>query len=325
MEIMLLQLGFKSTYFVQGRYSIADLYKPNERCGIYVLHFANGQYYVGLAVDVVRRFNQHRQHHTDIERISFKRVKESNLSDEEKNVIYHLEDFGAKLRNIQLVSIVEGETDLSLVISEEAQRQFFTELNFNSFEGSKLEIAAQREKYSKHFKAFEKLPYAQSVIQAWQTYVKIGIPFPLKTEYTFWSLTLPSGNSLSRMNINWQEVSSFYFRKDDYWATFHMSYNPLAAVFGDDLAQLFDKYPDLYCIFDQNNLPHFYQPGGQDQIGLEMPGTFFHEFIQIEAVQKAIRTFNLRLMRKGPTIYNRYHSFDLSETVLEFARPPLKD
>jgi hypothetical protein len=51
MEDLLRELGFKSTYFVQGGYSIADLYKPDERCGIYVLHFANGQYYVGLAVE----------------------------------------------------------------------------------------------------------------------------------------------------------------------------------------------------------------------------------------------------------------------------------
>ena len=48
-------LGFGTYAFVRDRISVADLFKPNRRCGLYALHFANADGYVGMSIDVVRR------------------------------------------------------------------------------------------------------------------------------------------------------------------------------------------------------------------------------------------------------------------------------
>jgi hypothetical protein len=64
---VLKELGFSRVSHVQGGASIADLFKPHERCGIYVLHFTNGEFYAGQAVDVTRRYVQHRETHKDIQ------------------------------------------------------------------------------------------------------------------------------------------------------------------------------------------------------------------------------------------------------------------
>ena len=88
-------------------------------------------------------------------------------------------------------------------------------------------------------------------------------------------------------------------------------------AFGRYLDKLFDQFQDLELMVDENNASHTYAPGGQDQIAFVISSTNFFDFIEIEAVQKAIRLFNLRLMRKGATIYNRYHSFDLSRVIFE--------
>lgn len=318
MEKLLEELAFEKSEFVEGRYSVADLFKPKERCGIYVLHFKNGQFYVGLATDLVRRYNQHRKNHLDIERISFKKIIKEKLSEEEKLIVQTLQSEGFGLRNIQLVSIVEGETDFDLLMSVEQQEEFISNLTFSNMEGNKFEIEEQRIKYTNNFLILSKLPYFEKFIQAIKAYVQIGIPIPKKSEYSFWCVSVPSSNSkLSRININWQEVSTYVFEKDDFYVTFHMAYSPLVAEFGEELDGLFEQFEDLEIMVNDKDEVHTYEPGGQDQVSFVIPSSIFHNFIAINAVQKAIKTFNLRLMRKGATIYNRYHSFDLSRRILE--------
>jgi hypothetical protein len=318
MEKLLKELKFTKTELVEGRYSVADLFKPKERCGIYVLHFKNGQFYVGLATDFVRRYNQHRKNHLDIEYVSFKKVKKERLPEEEKLIVQTLQSEGFSLRNIQLVSIIEGETDFDLLMPVEQQEEFVSDLTFNNMEGDKFEIEEQRIKYTKNFLILSKLPYFDEFIQAIRAYVHIGIPIPKKSEYSFWCVSVPSGSpKLSRINVNWQEVSTFVFEKNDFYVTFHMAYSPLAAEFGEELDGLFEQFADLEIFLDDKDEIHTYEPGGQDQISFVIPSSIFHRFIALDAIKIAIKTFNLRLMRKGATIYNRYHSFDLSRKILE--------
>ena len=84
---MLKEMGFAPPKHVQGRASIADLFKPYERCGLYILHFANAEIYAGQALDVTRRYVQHRKVHSDIEEISFKQVDKDRLNDEERTLM----------------------------------------------------------------------------------------------------------------------------------------------------------------------------------------------------------------------------------------------
>ncbi len=318
MEKLLQELGFAKPELVMGRYSVADLFKPKNRCGIYVLHFENGQFYVGLATDFVRRYNQHRKNHLDIGRVSFKRVKRERLTKEEKTIVQTLQSEGFSLRNIQLVSVIEGETDLDLLMTVEEQEQFTSDLTFNNMEGDKFEIEEQRIKYTNNYNILSKLSYFDRFINTIQAYVKIGIPIPKKTEYSFWCVSAPSGSpKLSRININWQEVSTFVFEKDDFYITFHLAYTPLADEYGDALDGLFEQFEDLKIMLNDKEEVHTYEPGGQDQISFIIPSSIFHDFIALDAVQRAIRIFNVRLMRKGVTIYNRYHSFDLSRKIFQ--------
>lgn len=318
MEELLEELEFAKPELVEGRYSVADLFKPKERCGVYVLHFKNGQFYVGLATDFVRRYNQHRKNHLDIERVSFKKIKKERLTEEEKLIVQTLQSEGFSLRNIQLVSIVEGETDFDLLMSVEQQEEFISDLAFKNMEGDKFEIEEQRIKYTNNFLILSKLPYFEKFIQAIKAYVMIGIPIPKKSEYSFWCVSAPSSSTkLSRININWQEVSTFVFEKDDFYVTFHMAYSPLITEFGKELDGLFDQFEDLEIMVNEKDEVHTYEPGGQDQVSFVIPSSIFHNFIALDSVQRAIKTFNLRLMRKGATIYNRYHSFDLSRRILE--------
>ena len=70
---------FPEFIWVDCRSTVADLFKPEKRCGIYILGFRNNQFYVGQAVDVVRRFVQHTKVHDDIQEISFKTFPKTEL------------------------------------------------------------------------------------------------------------------------------------------------------------------------------------------------------------------------------------------------------
>ena len=99
---LLEKLGFPASRYVRGRASVADMFRQGKRCGIYLLHCSNAEYYAGQATDVTRRYVQHRKTHADIERISFKRVRRDRLDIEERRVIWALEEAGIYLRNIAM-------------------------------------------------------------------------------------------------------------------------------------------------------------------------------------------------------------------------------
>ncbi|MBL8154086.1 MAG: hypothetical protein JNM70_07875, partial [Anaerolineae bacterium] len=103
----LAELGFNAPKIVEGRTSVAELF-GKRRCGVYVLHFANGEHYVGKSVNVVRRYMEHRHFFRDIHALSFKPVARENAVSEEKTVTHDLEIHGTRLRNKENVTYSYG-------------------------------------------------------------------------------------------------------------------------------------------------------------------------------------------------------------------------
>jgi len=158
---VLKEMGFSPTSYVHGRASIADLFKPGEPCGLYVLHFADGEIYAGQALDVTRRYVQHRKVHTDIEKISFRQVDEDRLNDEERALIGELEQNGHRLRNIIFTSIPKGESDFDLVMPSEEQEQWLGDLGYAGEVGERLIDPELRRRYRRRFQRFLKMPRAE--------------------------------------------------------------------------------------------------------------------------------------------------------------------
>ena len=147
-EETLANLGFDEATCVKGRASVADLFKRSARYGIYVLHFSRDEYYAGKAIDVTRRYVQHRKVHTDIERISFKCVPESRLKEEEPHIISTLEASGFWLRSIQFTRFPVGASDLDTVIPPEEQDRWLADLDYQDLGGSRATNGDLRRKYT---------------------------------------------------------------------------------------------------------------------------------------------------------------------------------
>ncbi len=324
---------FETTHHVEGRASIADLFKLGQRCGIYVLQFADGMVYCGQSKDVVRRYAQHRKIHTDIVHLSFKRVRPEQLDSEEGRGIKALEAAGFSLRNISLVSIVHGSTDFDDVMSPDLQEQWAKDVQWVDRDGDRVRDPDLRSRYSRKFHKFLALPYAEDVIRVQRAYVQKTIPAFLRGEVSFWATSvLPPGQPgelvYSRINIHWQEVFTAFVLVDqpriiglfdkirgcnteDISFSFHLCRSKIEEVCGTTRG-LRGRYRFLEVS------DHRYKPGGQDQFKLTSYGAGNTlRLLNDPSILAAMRVFNLRLMRKGACNFGRNHCLDLADRLVD--------
>jgi hypothetical protein len=312
------KLQFTKNYYVEGRASIADLFVPKRRCGIYLLHFSNGEYYVGQAIDVTRRYVQHSKIHDDIQRISFKEIKKEKLNEVERETIKELESKKIPIRNISLTSIPKGESDFDLIMPLNHQEKWLSDLSFLDTTGKRPVAEEQRRKYQKKFKGFENKPYSQQSIIVLSEYVKAAIPAIKRGELSFWCCScLPSYSYnpkikvYSRINVYWQEVFTVYSFNKGLLFSWHLARSPLEAKWGRSLLGLRIRYPKIRIFED------FYPSGGTDQLTIQIKG---HEsalkILHNKTILSGIRLFNLRLMKKGACNSSRYHCFSLADKII---------
>lgn len=322
----LLQLGFLKTYQVKGRATVADLFRPSRRCGIYVLHFSNGQHYVGKAVDVVRRYAQHRHTHTDIEKISFKRVAVSKLDAEEKATVRAVEIYGFRLRNIQLVSFSYGETDFDLIMSPEDQERWLNDLSYQDLAGERVVDELQRSRYRQRFLQFEQMPLAREIIRVLHEYIRNCVPAIKRGEKSFWICScLPNNSKMlySRINLGWQTTLEAYVYEGKRLFRWCLTRFMAEQVFELSLQQVnrefemvisFENYTEMEVVVEKSGLTQ----GGQDQVWINVFGSENAlRLIQDSYMLAAIRVFNLGLLQKGPCPYGRNHCLDLADKLIE--------
>jgi hypothetical protein len=293
------------------------MYSPGNRCGLYILYFANNDLYAGQAIDVTRRFVQHRKIHNDIQKISFKRMAKRNLNEAELALIHSLERAGHSLRNITFTSVPKGIADFDLVMSFEEQKRWLGDQDYVDYGGPRVHDLTLRNKYSRKFQQFTDMPSSDNVTAILRRYVRTCLPAFLRSELTFWSCSCLPGNSNtgyiihSRINVYWQEVCTVFEDQQGLGINVHLARSAVETAFGSSAGPLVEEYPTLRVI------DHQYKPGGYDQTSLEIRGTqavlrFLHDPILLHA----IRVFNMRLMKKGACNYNRYHCFDLADRLV---------
>ncbi|MBZ0298977.1 MAG: hypothetical protein K8J31_04505 [Anaerolineae bacterium] len=322
-EHVLSSLGFSKPRDVQGRGSIADLFRKS-RCGIYVLHFADGAHYVGQAVDVVRRYAQHRQTHKDIHRISFKKVGRKNLNAEERVVVRALENSGFRLRNIQIVSFSYGKTDFDLVMPPSEQQRWLEDLSFRDLAGERLIDDRLRKLYTSKYQKFQDMPEAANVIHVLKEYVQNSIPAIKSSEISFWICScLPYGSIYSRINIGWQTTFDVFILEGKIFYRWYLTRDLVEQVFGWDLSDInydlgftisgFEEYSELVIEIQKSNLTK----GGDDQVFVITEGkTHALALIHDEYMLTAVRVFNLGLMQKSPCPWGRFHCMDLADQLV---------
>lgn len=313
----LLTDGFCQFLSVAGRHSIADVFPQNKRCGIYILRFSDGMYYIGQAVDVARRFTQHQKNHSDIEAIAFKQIPKSHLNEEESYFIGKMEPH-CRLRNISLASlphILESELDDLLPPEQQAIWLQSNDSIHGAF--SRVEDPALRDRTARRCqRLLSDNAFNSLALPVMQEYVRTCIPEPYLTELTFWGCSClpPYRNKnliiYSRVNLRFQEVFTAGFDKQGKFPFFNWHVCK-SLIFGPPLERLCRQVRTLYTS------DHIYQTGGSDQIDI---GVDSKEdalaLLKNESFLLAAKTFNLRCMRKGAQPYANTHCPSLADLFL---------
>lgn len=318
---LLQENGFPGPYDVSNRKTVSNIWKK-QRCGIYVLHFSSGDYYVGQSLDVTKRFQQHRKIWDDIEKISFKRVAKKNLNVEEETLIKLLEDKDYQLRNIVFTTpgkIPKGMSDFDLIMAPDVQERWLMDTEFNGSGGGRNENKGQRQKYTRKYQRFMEMPHSEEVIQTLREYVQRAIPAYRASEMVYWSCTCllsKHGKDIvtyCRINLNWQVVLTAYTYKEKPEYSVYMAKSVL------------DKGSRVRNFMHKTRLAwkgawstkHQYKPGGQDQINFFVYNSQdMLELLKTPETLRAIRLFNLRLMRQGPCVSSQFHCYDLADRLV---------
>ncbi len=306
---------------VKGRISVSDLFpKSKSRCGIYLLNFSDDTFYIGQAIDAVRRFSQHRKNYDNIIKLWFQPIRKDKLDETEQRLIQEAELSGLLLTNKTFVSNVIGNTDLDLIISYKEQTEWLEKNKSISDDGfdlySNIELK-YKIKYRQNFEKFQKLNNYVELKELLNIYIYKCIPANKKTEMSFWSLScMPSTNSgtwprFFCVNINAMEVFVLGCEKK---TKIPFCFLVLSNKFNQSLMtidELCKKYKSLEI--EESD----YRAAGADQIRLQF--TDLQEFKNLLLTESeiitAIKEMNLRLMRKGGTIYSPFHCFDLVKDI----------
>ena len=308
---LLKNLGFSEPFDVNGRTSIADLIKPSERCGIYVLHFSTGECYAGLSRNVTSRFQAHQRNYDDIVHISYKPVHDDILEQVEAETIHTLEREGFKLRNVSLTSIPKGESEFDAIMTKSDQDRWLHDFKFVDDAGDRLSAPDLRRKHRRKYDRLLKKPYTSEFLQMMRTYVQLGIPAIRRGELDFWSITcLPKSHVYGRVNINWQEVCTYFIFEEEPFVSFHFASSPFDKYSEEEFLSFWDDHHEAEWI------DHTYQPGGQDQYQGLIPASDAQKLLADPRFLEAVRLFNLRLMKKGPNVNGRSHCMDLADNLV---------
>lgn len=315
-------LGFPEIKDVATLPSISHLFKKSDsRCGVYLLQFSAIEFYIGQAIEVVKRFAQHRKNSNDIVGFTFKPIKQINLNEIEKELIRAAEKAGLVLTNVTYASITVGQTDLDLIVSPSDQKAWIAAplyVNENQKNALIKLNDAHFHRFKNRFDQFSKHPHYLKIMHLLSNFINRAVPFSKATEYSFWAIScLPSTNQktwprLICLNMAVMEILVMGYLKSDndqLWGFVTVASDILIEEFGSYEA-FQSKHPKIELI-ERN-----YKDAGQFQITLHALKTDeLTRLLESNKVLKAAAILNRRVMRKRATIYQKYHCKQLANEL----------
>ena len=221
------------------------------------------------------------------------------------------------------VATVEGETDLDLIMPSSDQIEWFSCPNvyYESNLSERIDLGdAHRDHYRHNYEKFVEHPESDSIVNILRVYARGCLPACHRTEFSFWAVSCtPSTNAstwprLAVVNVNMMEVLVIGRHRSStsrHWAFINVSQN--------SLWHFLRRREKLELTHRGIRLTASgYRAAGHDQICIECRSLIvLRRLIADPRIRHAAAALNLRLMRKGSTIYGKYHCPDLADRLFE--------
>lgn len=300
-----------------GLNSIAHLLpRASGRCGIYELTFADGQHYVGQAVDVVTRFCDHRRTWSDIVELAFDRVDSSQLDKVERERIRQRETAGVQLRNVVHTAGRLGATELDLLMPAEEQRSWLADHQPTEVRlGQRPDNPVPSHRSRHQFHRLRADPrFTDELARLVGTYLRVTMPAPERTELSYWTLSaLPATNATTYprlLTVSVHALETLFVCHDRH------APERLQIRLNVDEAVARDQFRTRLglALMDVDSAGYRVRPG---VLGLQFTSArSAHRALTCPGIIRAARKLNLDLMRKGPALNWKTHCPDLAERVL---------
>lgn len=236
-------------------------------------------------------------------------------------MIVKAETLGLLLTNKTFVSNIIGDTDLDLIINPLEQENWLISNTYPQIDGLNHFPSIDIKYKTKYHHNFEKLRQISTYPQLKRIlnfYIINCLPAYKRTELSFWSLSCLSSTNANTyprylcLNINAMEVLVIGYEKKTKTEFCFLILSSKFLAGKAELRSIQNKYRTLETFESK------YRAGGSDQMcfhfsNLDELESFLTENLLIIT---SIKNFNLRLMRKGGTIYSPFHCFDLVADIL---------
>jgi|HigsolmetaAR202D_1030399.scaffolds.fasta_scaffold00003_62 hypothetical protein len=312
------QLEFAQTFNVRQRSSINDLLPEGKRTGLYILHLSDDSYYVGMSLDVCKRFQQHRLRFDNIERLSFRRLPKrvALLRAKEREVIHTLDSYDVPLHNKVHITLPYGSSEFDILLTPEEQ-QVWLESGQNPSDmhaAQRPQIEAHKLLSDQHkLRILAQLPEHKAICQLLKTYITSTVPAYFRSEGRFWALScLPSTFGGERASVvNMSTMEAFVVFRDG-TCFINLADSVFSQAYSDQ--EFLARYPATTI-----NATH-YQAAGFDQVNIHCydPATSL-AVIQDPHIQAAARLLNLSLVRQQATLHGRAHTPGLVSALFELS------
>lgn len=280
------------------------------RCGIYVLHFADGYEYVGQARNVLTRFRTHaRTWAHPILALDFAPVPAEELDVTERRVIQAKEQEGVRLRNSALVGLPRGEAAVDVVVARAAQEEWLSGVDVRADVSARCMEAAGRDRSARNFRTLAERPYYDLLLDVLAAYVRQVIPAPDHTEQRFWCVTaMPSTGRTAA----WQRVAAITVNNVETLVVGESS--------EDDGTVYFDGFlnvaPGLRLPSSLKVETAEYRTVGEVQ-RIQSEAAFLEFAVHHPLVRDAARITAMGLLRKGTSMMGRYHCTPLADDLFD--------
>lgn len=301
--------------------SLAPAFKRGEsRCGVYRLRFANGEAYCGQATNVIRRYAAHRRHHPDIVGVDFFPFSKARLNEAEQLLITETEQL-MPLRNVMLAGRPRGDETIEIVTA--AGSTVALPWEPDRAKGPAKSLADEGEEKLANLLIHPMFPTLRSIL-GW--YIALTIPDPAATAGQHWTATcLPSTNKSDNhhrlVTISCGNLETLYITadrqvdSDSFYYTVHIN---TAAL--DDYDQFWDpERDDNFARWGASAVRYTKERVGGfwfDPVALEQITHGEIDFPELDAFVDAAYELNVRLMRRGSTMYSRFHNQKLADLLI---------
>jgi len=297
--------GFASSALFQERLS----------CGIYILLFADGEEYVGQTVHFPTRFSTHRRRWTDIRAVRFAAVLFEDLYEAERAVIRHRTSAGVRLRNLTLLSQPLGSSPFDLIVDREVQAAWLEVEATNEgpvdLDEQRVLIAQRRIRTRTRLDELRAHTRFQDVLESVAGYIAFVIPWPHQTEGMQWTLTALPSTALARDNRRLATLSIHNVEvlvlgesrdADGQWHPYTFMNTGLMSRVPSEIAHLVSKVDG----YRSAGRVHRIEVAGCDAV---------LDLLSIPRVRLAARSLALGQLRKGQSVFSRFHNDAFADEV----------